>query len=167
MDDLKYYIAEGTEIISHNRFGSFSINFNSSKKYARGNMYRVKIAKGVRVLYIPSLSFASHESEILHSINGVLSIDNDELEDSYNNKNNKWGILSHETEAFKSADITFEKYATGYNTEDIKKVLKSYKDKYQIGDSNIPPEIQGGGKIKSRKIPSARKPKGKKEKKYI
>jgi hypothetical protein len=99
------------------RFGSFSINFNSSVRYAKndkegkhGTMYRVTILPGIRVLYIPSLSFASDEFEILHDMFGVFTAEIGGEQENYNNKNNKFGILSHDANKFFSADIIFSNY---------------------------------------------------------
>ena len=91
------------------RFGSFAINYNSSKPYATGVMYRSKIAAGVKVLYIQPLSFASHEYEILHNIFASFTV-TDATKPAYNNKDNKYGILSNEIESFKSADISLNGY---------------------------------------------------------
>jgi hypothetical protein len=97
------------------RIGSFSINFNASKVYTvdyegkQGNMYRVTILPDIPVLYAASLSFASHEFELLHA--GYAEFTNrGEVLKSYNNKNNKWGILSNDEETFDSVDITLNRY---------------------------------------------------------
>ena len=97
------------------RPGSLSINFESALKYTvddkgnKGNLYRAVILKGIKVLYIASLSYASHEFEILHSpfasfcFKGV-------REKSFNNRYNKWGILSNDDEGFDSIDIVLSGY---------------------------------------------------------
>jgi hypothetical protein len=100
------------------RPGSFSFDFNKAKKYSRSsdgkfnNIYRITIQAGAPVLYIPSLSYASDEFEILHGGFGQFS-HRGNVELSYNNINNKWGILSNEDEAFKSIDFIFEGYNNG------------------------------------------------------
>ena len=99
------------------RFGSFSINYNSSRRYAtnsdknkNGNMYRVTILPGVRVLYIASLSFASDEFELLHNRFGVFAALVGGIQKCYNNKDNKFGILSHDADSFDNVDIVFNGY---------------------------------------------------------
>jgi hypothetical protein len=100
------------------RPGSFSFDFNKAKKYSRSsdgkfnNIYRITIQAGAPVLYIPSLSYASDEFEILHGGYGQFS-HRGKVELSYNNINNKWGILSNKDEAFKSIDFIFEGYNIG------------------------------------------------------
>lgn len=100
------------------RPGSFSFDFNKAKTYSRSsdgkfnNIYRITIQAGAPVLYIPSLSYASDEFEILHGGFGQFS-HRGNVELSYNNINNKWGILSNEDEAFKSIDFIFEGYNNG------------------------------------------------------
>jgi len=72
-------------------------------------MYRVTILPNIPVLYAASLSFASHEFELLHA--GYAEFTNrGEVLKSYNNKNNKWGILSNDEETFNSVDITLNRY---------------------------------------------------------
>jgi hypothetical protein len=110
------------------RFGSFAINYNSSKPYATAVMYRSKIAKGTRVLYIQPLSFASHEYEILHNIFAKFSV-NSKATTAYNNKDNKFGILSNKSDEFKSADISLDKYTCPSYTIDI------YKNVYNKPES--------------------------------
>ena len=102
------------------RQGSFSFNFNKAKQYSYdkqkkqyGTIYKVTIAANTPVLYIPSLSYASDEFEILHGGYGVFSYWNETSTPSYNNINNKYGILSNENDAFKSVDIVFSGYNTG------------------------------------------------------
>jgi hypothetical protein len=115
------------------RIGSFSINFNSSKKYAKdGNMYRVVIAPNVPVLYAMSLSYASHEFEIIHAGYAEF-INKGPYEDAYNNKDNKWGILSNENEKFKNVDIYFNGYNNSFdphnNINEIEESIGIYREK--------------------------------------
>jgi hypothetical protein len=129
-----YRINEGTYI--NTRIGSFSLNFDSSEKYLgvdqalnkkTGTMYRAVISKGVKVLYIPSLSYASDEFEILHASH-ALFLDKQENYKCYNNKKNKYGILSYETDQFNSAIVGLAGYTrtiTSNTFEDIANILKT------------------------------------------
>ena len=104
------------------RPGSFSINFDISKQYAKNVMYRVTIQSGIKVLYIPSLSYDSKEFEILHGGFGVFNMRGNNLK-HFNNKNNKFGILSHLNEGFNSVDVVFSGYnkSIEYHFETIKR----------------------------------------------
>jgi hypothetical protein len=117
------------------RHGSFSFDFNKAKAYSKNEegiykyIYKGTIKKGVRVLYLPFLSYASHELEILHG--GYANFTNrGDLTDSYNNINNKYGILSDEKEKFKSIDIELTGYNTGLKEKtinnDIVENIRSY-----------------------------------------
>jgi len=109
----EYTVKKG--IYTSIRPGSLSINFDSALKYTmddkgnKGNLYRAVILEGINVLYIASLSYASHEFEILHSpfasfcFKGV-------REKSFNNRSNKWGILSKDDKGFDSIDIVLSGY---------------------------------------------------------
>lgn len=106
------------------RQGSFSVNSDISKEYTHnettgetGNMYRVTIKKGTNVLYIPSLSFASKELEILHGGYAQFSVRGDFINPSFNNKKNKWGILSDLDKSFASVDIVMNGYNIPSPTE--------------------------------------------------
>jgi hypothetical protein len=97
------------------RPGSLSINFDSALKYTvddkgnKGNLYRAVILNGTKVLYIASLSYASHEFEILHSPFASFCFKG-EKQQSFNNRNNKWGILSKDDKGFDSIDIVLSGY---------------------------------------------------------
>ncbi len=111
-----YRINDGTYI--NTRIGSFSLNFDSSERYLgvdqvtkkkTGTMYRAVISSGVKVLYIPSLSYASDEFEILHA-SYALFVDKQENYKCYNNKKNKYGILSYDKDQFNSAIVGLAGY---------------------------------------------------------
>lgn len=117
------------------RIGSFSINFESSLNYSyenpenrtgdQGCLYSVTIRKGVHVLYIPSLSFASHEFEILHASLAEFDFSGDRKK-CFNNYKNEYGILSVDSEGFTSADIVFTGYKEPlYTLQDNIKILRN------------------------------------------
>jgi hypothetical protein len=90
-------------------------------------MYRAVISEGVKVLYIPALSYASDEFEILHASH-ALFLDKQENYKCYNNKKNKYGILSYETDQFNSAIVGLAGYTrtiTSNTFEDISNILKT------------------------------------------
>jgi hypothetical protein len=114
---------EGTYVNA--RIGSFSLNFDSSVRYLgtddttgrkTGTMYRAFINKGVKVLYIPSLSYASDEFEILHASYGIF-VDKKENYKCYNNKKNKYGILSYEDDQFNSARVGLAGYSKNIKSD--------------------------------------------------
>lgn len=113
------------------RIGSFSINFDSSKRYIDGgNMYRVVILPDVPLLYGTSLSYASHEFEMLHAGYAEFTNKGPKTE-CYNNKNNKWGILSNNTDKFKNIDITLNGYNSKldpyFNIDQIQRDIDIYR----------------------------------------
>ena len=155
---------EGTYV--NTRIGSLSLNYDSSVRYLKkGTMYRAYIMDGVRVLYIPSLSYASDEFEILHGSYGIF-VDKKENYKCYNNKKNKYGILSYEDDQFNSAIVGLAGYSknikskkfdeiadtlqvlfdsvrkqpeppeTSENTENTKKSLKNIYDRFKESQSN-------------------------------
>ena len=118
-----YRINEGTYI--NTRIGSLSLNYDSSVRYLKtnektkrktGTMYRAYIMDGVKVLYIPSLSYASDEFEILHGSYGIF-VDKKENYKCYNNKKNKYGILSYEDDQFNSAIVGLAGYSKNIKSE--------------------------------------------------
>lgn len=149
------------------RLGSFSINFDASKKYAVNAMYKITIKKGLPVLYLPSLSFASHEFEILHGLCAVYTIPDNTPQKSYNNKNNKTGILSNPEDEFNSVNVTLDGYDEALFTiavmdEAIKKNSPSFiigvdERETSSGSSTsanyaeYPPEIYAGGGVRKYK----------------
>jgi hypothetical protein len=93
-------------------------------------MYRVSILPNVHVLYATSLSYASHEFEIIHA--GYAEFTNKgNFEVSYNNKNNEWGILSNDTDKFNSVDIILNGYndkLNPYNNlEELNRSINIYR----------------------------------------
>jgi len=122
------------------RPGSFSINFDISKQYAKNLMYRVTIESGISVLYLPSLSYDSKEFEILHGGFGVFNMRGNNFK-HFNNKNNKFGILSHINEGFNSVDVVF----SGYN-ESVEFHFDIIKNSEEQVQRQISSHIAGGGK---------------------
>jgi hypothetical protein len=141
---------EGNEVFRRNertyintRIGSFSLNFNSSWNYLPeekgkkiGTMYRAVIHKGVKVLYIAGLSFASHEFEILHASYGIF-VDKKEPYLCYNNKNNKYGILSYQEDQFKSALVGLAGYARTIDRNIFNKTIDSLQNSYERNKDSI------------------------------
>jgi hypothetical protein len=137
-----YRIDEGTYI--NTRIGSLSLNYDSSERYLKideetgkknGTMYRAVINTGVNVLYIPSLSYASDEFEILHASYAIFLDKNDNYK-CYNNKKNKYGILSYEQDQFNSALVGLAGYARHITSgafdiigDAVKKLLTEIKRK--------------------------------------
>ena len=99
-------------------------------------MYRAVIHKGVKVLYIAGLSFASHEFEILHASYGIF-VDKKEPYLCYNNKNNKYGILSYEEDQFKSALVGLAGYARTIERDIFNKTRESLDRSYERNKYSI------------------------------
>ena len=145
-----YRINEGTYI--NTRIGSFSLNFDSSERYLgvdqstkkkTGTMYRAVISKDVKVLYIPSLSYASDEFEILHA-SYALFVDKQENYKCYNNKKNKYGILSYDKDQFNSAIVGLAGYTRTINSDTfvdvaqaLNQTLADIRDQNKISIKNI------------------------------
>ena len=171
--EMKLKFEEGT--FTSIRPGSFSFNFNKAKQYSYDNtsktykyIYKIIIEENAPVLYLPSLSYASDEFEILHGGFGKFSYRSNK-EKTYNNINNKYGILSNENDAFDSIDLIFSGYNIGTelkndNTtfivknmisrtdETVIEAIKKAKDR-QLGDlvkfAGIPDNrVRGGGNKK-------------------
>jgi hypothetical protein len=129
-----YRINEGTYI--NTRIGSLSLNYDSSERYLgidettgkkTGTMYRAVINTGVNVLYIPSLSYASDEFEILHASYAIF-LDKQDNYKCYNNKKNKYGILSYEQDQFNSALVGLAGYARHINNRTFDKIGVAVKN---------------------------------------
>jgi hypothetical protein len=129
-----YRINEGTYI--NTRIGSLSLNYGSSERYLgidettgkkTGTMYRAVINTGVNVLYIPSLSYASDEFEILHASYAIF-LDKHDNYKCYNNKKNKYGILSYEQDQFNSALVGLAGYARHINNKTFDKIGDAVKN---------------------------------------
>ena len=128
-----HYYNKDNNAYTNIRIGSFSLNFDSSNEYLeideatnkkKGTMYRVLINQGVKVLYIPSLSFASHEFEILHASYAIFTHkDNNYL--CYNNKKNKYGILSYSNDEFNSAIVGLAGYGKHISKQIFEGVSKN------------------------------------------
>ena len=117
---------EGTYI--NTRIGSLSLNYDSSVRYLKkGTMYRAYIMDGVRVLYIPSLSYASDEFEILHGSYGIF-VDKKENYKCYNNKKNKYGILSYKDDQFNSARVGLAGYSRYIHRDKFERIQNALSD---------------------------------------
>ena len=118
----EHYIKDGTRInprqksyISE-RLSSFSLNFNTSKQFAflgdenKRSVYRITILPQCRVLHITQLSIYDTEIEIICPSNSIFYYDIDVIGNdfkpikAYNNINKKYGICSHQDDAFESFD---------------------------------------------------------------
>ena len=105
-----------------NRLGSFSVDFNTSKKFyddLRGTiyensrcLYRTTIMPGCRILYVAPLSLVPHEVEFISPINSKFLYNIDQTTNnetlptlSNNNIKRRYGICSKENERFRSLDI--------------------------------------------------------------
>jgi hypothetical protein len=107
-----------------NRLGSFSVDFNISKKFyddliitnplfeRTRCLYRTAIMPGCRILYVAPLSLVAHEVEFISPVDSkfLYNIDQSthiELSPtlSNNNINREFGICSREDEQFRSFDI--------------------------------------------------------------
>jgi hypothetical protein len=77
-------------------------------------MYKTIISAGVNVLFIPKISFASDELEIITPINTIIIYEKDEqnneipMKRNNNNRNNKFGICSPIEEAFNSTNVIID-----------------------------------------------------------
>ena len=118
-------------------------------------MYRAYIMDGVKVLYIPSLSYASDEFEILHGSYGIF-VDKKENYKCYNNKKNKYGILSYRDDQFNSAIVGLAGYSNYIKNETfaeisgkLQQLLKSVKEN---PENPNPPETSETTKISLRNI---------------
>ena len=121
-----YRINEGTYI--NTRIGSLSLNYDSSVRYLKGGtMYRAYIMDGVKVLYIPSLSYASDEFEILHGSYGIF-VDKKENYKCYNNKKNKYGILSYKDDQFNSARVGLAGYSRYIHRDKFERIQNALSD---------------------------------------
>jgi hypothetical protein len=124
------------ETYINTRIGSLSLNYDSSERYLgidkktgkkTGTMYRAVINTGVNVLYIPSLSYASDEFEILHASYAIF-LDKHDNYKCYNNKKNKYGILSYEQDQFNSALVGLAGYARHINNKTFDKIGDAVKN---------------------------------------
>jgi hypothetical protein len=110
----KHYIHSYSDPLSNifisGRFSSFSLNFNKSFGYYKSFedssnkcMYKTVIKANVNVLFLPRVSFAPDELEILTPINTVFIYEKQDsgadipMRECHNNRNNKYGICSFET----------------------------------------------------------------------
>ena len=117
---------EGTYI--NTRIGSLSLNYDSSVRYLKGGtMYRAYIMDGVKVLYIPTLSYASDEFEILHASYGIF-VDKKENYKCYNNKKNKYGILSYKDDQFNSARVGLAGYSRYIHRDKFERIQNALSD---------------------------------------
>ena len=117
---------EGTYV--NTRIGSLSLNYDSSVRYLKGGtMYRAYIMDGVRVLYIPSLSYASDEFEILHGSYGIF-VDKKDNYKCYNNKKNKYGILSYRDDQFNSAIVGLAGYSKNIKSAKFAKIADTLQE---------------------------------------
>jgi hypothetical protein len=105
------------EMFLSSRLASYSLNFDKSYEYLMKSnephkrcMYRTVITAGTPVLFIPTISDAPDELEILTPINCLIAYrkyENGSAEpfeqNSFNNRHKKYGLCS--TEEFNSADI--------------------------------------------------------------
>ena len=149
-----YRINEGTYI--NTRIGSLSLNYDSSERYLGidkttgkkiGTMYRAVINTGVNVLYIPSLSYASDEFEILHASYAIF-LDKHDNYKCYNNKKNKYGILSYEQDQFNSALVGLAGYARHINRGTFDKIGDAVKNLL----TDIQKDIQTDGTSSIKKL---------------
>jgi hypothetical protein len=138
-----YRINEGTYI--NTRIGSLSLNFDSSERYLgidpttkqkTGTMYRAVINTGVKVLYIPSLSYASDEFEILHASYGIF-VDKKDNYKCYNNKKNKYGILSYEQDQFNSALVGLAGYSANIQSDTFEVIGAKLTDALKNNKTSI------------------------------
>ena len=119
---VKNHYIRGTKDIYFisTRLSSFSLNFEKSYGYynkLEGDqkcMYKTIISAGVNVLFIPKISFASDELEIITPINTIIIYEKDEqnneipMKRNNNNRNNKFGICSPIEEAFNSTNVIID-----------------------------------------------------------
>ena len=155
------------ETYINTRIGSLSLNYDSSVRYLKtneitkrktGTMYRAYIMDGVKVLYIPSLSYASDEFEILHGSYGIF-VDKKENYKCYNNKKNKYGILSYEDDQFNSAIVGLAGYSDNIKSETFEEIssklqelLESVKVNLENPENTEPPETSENTKKSLKKI---------------
>ena len=77
-------------------------------------MYKTVIKEGVNVLFLPRVSFAPDELEILTPLNTVFIYEKQHdssdipMRECYNNRNNKYGICSYDTK-FNYANVLIDK----------------------------------------------------------
>ena len=90
-------------------------------------MYRAYIMDGVKVLYIPTLSYASDEFEILHASYGIF-VDKKENYKCYNNKKNKYGILSYKDDQFNSARVGLAGYSRYIHRDKFERIQNALSD---------------------------------------
>lgn len=155
------------ETYINTRIGSLSLNYDSSVRYLKtdektkrktGTMYRAYIMDGVKVLYIPSLSYASDEFEILHGSYGIF-VDKKENYKCYNNKKNKYGILSYEDDQFNSAIVGLAGYSDNIKSETFEEIsskLQELLESVKVNPENLenlePPETSENTKQSLKKI---------------
>lgn len=137
-----------------NRLGSFSVDFNISKKFyddliitnplfeTTRCLYRTAIMPGCRILYVAPLSLVAHEVEFISPVNSKFLYNIDQTTGaelsptlSNNNINKEFGICSREDEQFRSFDIVL---AFTPQPRDAFTVISTVLDKIGImGDDAI------------------------------
>lgn len=110
-----------SNIFISGRFSSFSLNFKKSYEYyekiidnPNKCIYKTVIKSGVNVLFLPKVSIASDELEILTPLNTVFIYEKTDdhvdipIRECHNNRDNKYGICSFETK-FNCVNVLIDK----------------------------------------------------------
>ena len=160
---IKINPSDTSDYFLSSRLSSYSLNFDKSFEYLMKSdnvdkrcMYRTVISKGSKVLFIPQISDAPHELEILTPINSLIAyrqydsgISEPFDRNSYNNRNNEYGICS--LRKFNSADIVIYPPANKTSSEEIHEI----KEEIHSNDFLDNITLDENGKVVECRIPSS------------
>lgn len=160
---IKINPSDTSDYFLSSRLSSYSLNFDKSFEYLMKSdnvdkrcMYRTVISEGSKVLFIPQISDAPHELEILTPINSLIAYRQYESgisepfdRNSYNNRNNEYGICS--LRKFNSADIVIYPPANKTSSEEIHEI----KEEIHSNDFLDNITLDENGKVVECRIPSS------------